>query len=160
MGSASHPVAVSIILWWFVFGSLLPAPADAHWLWPTTGPHHVVRDFEAPLTPWGPGHRGLDLAASSDEVVAPVSGTLSFEGFVVDRPVLTITTLEGWKVSLEPVSTELEIGALITQGDILGILEDGHCDERCLHIGLRADDRYRSPARQLGVEQRAVLLPW
>ena len=160
LSDSSHPGLVSVVFWWLVFSSLLPAPADAVWVWPTTGPQQVVRDFEAPLTPWGPGHRGLDLAASSDLVVAPVSGTVSFEGFVVDRGVLTITTLDGWKVSMEPVNTELDIGAHVTRGDVLGNLHEGHCDKRCLHIGLRVDDRYRSPARELGVEQRAVLLPW
>ena len=149
-----------MVLWWLVLNALLPPVEEAVWVWPTTGAQQVVRDFEAPLTPWGPGHRGLDLAASSDVVVAPVSGTLSFAGFVVDRAVLTITTAEGWKVSLEPVSTDLDIGSQISRGDLLGTLEEGHCRERCVHIGLRVGDRYRSPARELGVERRAVLLPW
>lgn len=151
---------MSWVLWWFVATSLMPDPPAAVWVWPTAGEHLVLHDFEAPLTPWGPGHRGLDLAASQEDIVAPVSGTISFSGWIVERGVLTIRTDEGWLVSMEPVTTEMSAGSTVHAGEPIGTLEHGHCEELCLHIGLRRDDRYQSPARELGLLKRAVLLPW
>nr|WP_271482943.1 hypothetical protein [Pontimonas sp.] len=58
---------------------LLPPIPDAIWEWPTEGDQKVLRDFRAPSTPWGPGHRGLDLAASGANIVAPATGVVSFK---------------------------------------------------------------------------------
>lgn len=143
---------------------LIPGPPEAIWEWPTEGPPVVLRDFRAPPTPWGAGHRGLDLGATGTIVVAPVAGVVSFSGLVVDRGVLTITTASGDLVSLEPVVPGVEVGARVTQGQIIAALAPGHCATLCLHIGLRTGvgehQRYRSPRRELGIERRAVLLPW
>lgn len=136
-----------------------PAPAPT-WVWPVSGPPTILRDFLAPATPWGAGHRGLDLAADTTRVVAPVSGVISFAGTVVDRGVLTITTDTGDKVSLEPVSSLVPQGARVAAGQHIADLDEGHCATLCLHLGLRVPDDYRSPRRELGVLQRAVLLPW
>lgn len=143
-----------------VLSALFPPPPTATWSWPTEGPHEIVREFQAPLTPWGAGHRGLDIAASSDVLFAPVSGHISFSGLVVDRGVVTITTDEGFLVSMEPVSTELATGTRVRAGESIGILQPGHCTRPCVHLGLRVDGRYRSPRLPLGVELRSVLLPW
>ncbi len=143
-----------------VLASLIPPPPAAQWHWPTTGSHQVLRNFRAPLTPWGSGHRGLDLAATSDQVIAPTSGRVSFSGWVANRPVVTITTDRGHRVSMEPVSTDIEPGERVRAGDSLGVLHEGHCASLCVHIGLRIGDHYRSPKRELGILERAVLLPW
>ena len=143
-----------------VMGLLFPPPPAASWVWPVSGPHTVLRDFEAPATPWGRGHRGLDLAASDTIVRAPVSGVVTFQGFVVDRGVLTITTEEGHKVSFEPVKSVLAVGTRVNAGDYIAQLQEGHCATLCVHIGLRVPVEYRSPRHELGVLQRAVLLPW
>lgn len=144
--------------------ALIPGPPEATWTWPTQGPHVVLRDFRAPPTPWGAGHRGLDLAATGTQVLAPVAGVVSFSGVVVDRGVLTITTPSGHRVSLEPVTASVEMGATVSQGQEIAVLAPGHCQTLCLHIGLRTgsgdQQRYRSPRRELGIELRAVLLPW
>ena len=113
-----------------------PAPA-AIWDWPTEGPHTVVRDFCAPSSPWGPGHRGLDLAATSTEIRVPAPGV----------------------ISMEPVTALVTAGDVVARGDVIAQLEPGHCAELCLHLGLREGGKYRSPRRELGVLQRAVLLP-
>jgi len=143
-----------------ILTSVIPPAPSAQWHWPTTGNHDVLRDFRAPLTPWGAGHRGLDLAASSEAVFAPTSGRVSFSGWVVNRPVVTITTDRGHRVSLEPVSTDREPGSRVKAGEPLGLLHAGHCASLCVHIGLRIGDHYRSPKRELGILERAVLLPW
>lgn len=144
--------------------ALIPPPAQATWVWPTEGPPVVLRDFRAPLTPWGAGHRGVDLGASGDSIVAPTSGVVSFSGPVVDRGVLTIETPNGELISLEPVIPLVAVGEAVKRGQVIAVLEPGHCEQLCLHIGLRywhgETMRYRSPRRELGIERRAVLLPW
>lgn len=144
--------------------SLIPPPPVATWEWPTEGPHIVLREFRAPLTPWGPGHRGLDLAASGTTVRAPVAGVVSFSGLVAERGVLTVTTESGDRVSLEPVTSDVSVGTRVVAGQPIAVLDEGHCETLCLHIGLRRMDgpseRYRSPRLELGILHRAVLLPW
>jgi len=134
-------------------------PPEPVWVWPVQATPQVVRDFDAPATEWGPGHRGLDLAARPGiEVVAPISGSVSFSGRVVDRVVITITTSDGDRVTLEPVELDEEPPTRVRAGQSLGRVAGGHCPQGCLHIGLREDDHYRSPARELGIERRAVLV--
>ena len=129
------------------------------WIWPVDATPAVVRDFDAPASEWGPGHRGLDLAAKTGTTVrAPVSGSVSFSGRVVDRVVITITTADGEKVTMEPVKLDEEPPKTVRAGERIGRVARGHCFEGCLHIGLRVDDQYRSPARELGIERRAVLV--
>lgn len=140
--------------------AFFPPPPPPVWVWPTSGPAHVVRDFQAPESPWGPGHRGLDLAADSPVIRAPVSGQVSFQGPVADRGVVTITTAHGWQVSMEPVESDLAQGAWVAAGQDIGQLQPGHCAGLCLHLGLRIEGEYRSPAQELGLLRRAVLLPW
>jgi hypothetical protein len=139
---------------------LIPPPPPAQWHWPTEGPQHIVRDFAAPLTPWGAGHRGLDLAATGTTVFAPTSGVVTYSGMVVDRGVLSITTPSGDIISMEPVTPSVDLGSRVTKGQPVGVLNEGHCVTLCLHLGLRINGRYRSPRWELGVLQRAVLLPW
>ena len=138
--------------------SFLQPPAPI-WIWPVDATPAVVRDFDAPASEWGPGHRGLDLGARPGTTVrAPVSGSVSFSGRVVDRVVITITTADGEKVTLEPVKLDEEPPKTVRAGERIGRVARGHCSGGCLHIGLRVDDQYRSPARELGIERRAVLV--
>ncbi len=141
-------------------GLLIPLPPPAIWAWPTEGPQVILRDFQAPPTPWGAGHRGLDLQARGSTIRAPLAGVISFSGDVAGRGVLTITGPAGERVSLEPVTTELRSGDRVTRGEPIASLQSGHCSDLCLHVGLRIGERYRSPRAELGVLQRAVLLPW
>jgi hypothetical protein len=143
-----------------VLGLLIPPAPPAIWDWPTSGPQRVLRDFQAPPTPWGAGHRGLDLAATGPSIIAPLSGVISFSGSVVDRGVLTITGPTGDRISMEPVISELETGDWVSKGQHIASLHAGHCEQLCLHLGLREGDSYRSPRRELGIERRAVLLPF
>lgn len=146
-------------LWATVVGLFPPPPAT--WHWPVPGPHLVVKDFVAPESPWGPGHRGVDIGASGSPTLrAPVSGRLRFVGEVVSRGVVTIETREGLLVSMEPVTTALPSGSAVSAGQAIGIVEGGHCSTACLHLGVRRNGEYLSPMVFLGYERRAVLLPW
>lgn len=130
--------------------------------WPVPrGP--VLRAFAAPTSRWGAGHRGVDVAAQPGAaVVAATSGTVTFAGTVVDRPLVTIR-VEGvpWEVlvTVEPVEPSVGAGDVVAAGDRIGTLQGGHrpCGA-CVHLGVRIDDAYVNPLALLGAE-RAVLLP-
>lgn len=138
---------------------LLPPTPTAVWTWPTEGEQRILRDFRAPSTPWGPGHRGLDLAAAGDNIVAPTGGVISFSGDVAGRGVLTLQTPEGVLISMEPVEALVSTGDRVSRGELIATLHPGHCAQLCVHLGLRVDGEYRSARRELGVLQRSVLLP-
>ena len=152
-----------LVVWMVVVWSLsglFEAPA-ARWVWPSESAPLVVADFVAPESPWGSGHRGVDIDASSSEIlVAPVSGQMRFVGSVVDRGVVTIETSDGWLVSMEPVTIDEEVGGRVRAGQRIGTIARGHCPRRCVHVGLRVEGDYHSPLRMWGLERRAVLLPW
>jgi murein DD-endopeptidase MepM/ murein hydrolase activator NlpD len=158
-----HPPRMNHFARWSVLALLasLMSPPDPSWVWPVNGDPVIVRDFIAPETPWGPGHRGIDIDAShSPTLRAPVSGRLRFAGEVVSRGVVTIETSEGFLVSMEPVVLDLPTGSTVTAGQVIGEVDSGHCPRRCVHVGLRIDGYYVSPAAFFGVQRRAVLLPW
>jgi murein DD-endopeptidase MepM/ murein hydrolase activator NlpD len=137
----------------------LPPPA---WVWPVDGSHVVARPFMAPVSAYGRGHRGVDLAAPAGAVVrAPADGMVHFVGFVVDRPVISLRHDDGVLSSFEPVESDLRRGDVVAAGDVIGTLLAGHCerDEPCLHLGARVLGQYVSPLRFLGGIPRPILLP-
>lgn len=138
---------------------LVMVVAAAAWLWPVGGPHDVVRPYIAPSSPYGPGHRGVDLASADGVLLAPADGVVRFAGFVVDRPVLTIDHGGGVLSSYEPVATALVRGDAVARGQPIGTVLPGHCSILCVHLGVRIDGEYVSPLRFLGGIPRAVLLP-
>ena len=134
--------------------------AASLWLWPVAAPHAVARPYLAPATPYSAGHRGVDLAsAAGATVLAPADGVVRFSGWVVDRPVLSVTHADGVVSSYEPVESTLAEGDVVHRGDLIGTLLAGHCRAPCLHLGVRIDGEYVSPLLFLGGQPRAVLLP-
>lgn len=145
-----------------VLGAPWPADSAPHptWTWPVAPPHPIVRPYLAPPTPYGAGHRGIDVAAAAGTPVrAPDDGIVHFAGVVVDRPVLSIEHATGLLSSMEPVTSTLHVGDVVHRGDVVGVLEAGHCAESCLHLGARLDGEYVSPLRFLGGVPPAVLYP-
>lgn len=134
-----------------------PAPG---WVWPLDAPRRVLRPLLPPPTPYGAGHRGIDLAAPGEaaEVLAATGGVVHFAGRVVDRGVVTIRSGQ-LLVSVEPVSPSVAVGDRLEAGQVIGTLESGHCSSPCLHLGVREAGEYVSPLRWLGGLPRAVLLP-
>lgn len=80
--------------WWLsmlvvlcVLAPVRPAAADGTWLWPVVGP--ITRGFDPPDSPYGSGHRGIDIATDAGTIVlAPASGTVKFAGPIGGVPVL------------------------------------------------------------------------
>ncbi|MER7796093.1 M23 family metallopeptidase [Microbacterium sp. NPDC096154] len=154
------PVAASL--------EAVTAPPDAEaridtaeaWVWPVSRGVRIVVAFSAPAHAYGAGHRGLDIAADSeDEVRAPASGVVAFAGTVVDRPVLTIDHGGGLVSTLEPVRTTLNPGDRVARGEVVGhVATGGHSAPGSVHLGARLDGEYVNPLLMLGGVPRAVLL--
>ena len=141
-----------------------PAASPHGWAWPLEPRPAVVRAFDPPERPWLSGHRGVDLAAGAGAPrLAPADGTVTFAGWVVDRPVLTIDHGGGLRSSFEPASTDLPVGAAVTRGQTVGTLgpPGGHCAAAgCLHWGVRRGDEYVDPLQFIEDRRPSVLLPW
>lgn len=138
-----------------------PSPDRDDWLWPVDGPRSIVERFQAPADEYGPGHRGVDIAAATGtEVHAPADGVVAFRGTVVDRPLLTIDHGRGLVTTFEPLESTLAPGDAVAAGDVIGtVATGGHASADTLHIGLRLDGVYVDPMRMFGGVARAVLLP-
>ena len=136
-----------------------PSSGDADWLWPVEGPRTVIEPFAAPAHEYGPGHRGIDIAASGD-VHAPADGVVAFVGTVVDRPLLTIDHGGGLVTTFEPVIASVSSGAEVSAGDVIGTVSTGgHASSGALHLGLRVHGAYVDPMIMFGPIERAILLP-
>ncbi|WP_326703253.1 M23 family metallopeptidase [Streptomyces cyaneofuscatus] len=128
------------------------AELDGGPVWPLAGRPAVLRGWEPPATPYGPGHRGVDLAARpGDTVVAAATGRVSFAGRVAGRGVLVIelagSGVPPLRTTYEPVRALVDKGAEVVAGQPVGVLETGpfHCAGGCLHWGLRRGDAYLDP---------------
>ena len=136
-------------------------PSDPGWLWPVAGPREVVEEFRAPEHDYGPGHRGIDIAADAGAaVLAPADGVVAFRGVVVDRPLLTIDHGEGYVTTFEPVDSELSPGSAVQGGQEIGnVATGGHAAPGTVHVGLRLHGVYVNPMLMFGGIPRAILLP-
>ncbi len=137
-------------------------PAAGAWRWPLDPKPALLRAFDPPARPWLSGHRGVDLAASSDSaaVLAPAAGIISFAGTVVDRPVLTVDHGNGYRTSFEPVESSLRPGTAVAAGDVLGRSRPAHCGAiPCVHWGVRLGDEYVNPLTFVADLRPSVLLP-
>ena len=139
-----------------------PVPASP-WSWPLSPRPAVLRVFDPPAKPWLSGHRGVDLEAPFDgaPLKSPASGTVSFVGTVVDRPVITIDHGNGLRSSFEPVASSLRAGSAVAEGDVLGQVQTGHCGPAppCLHWGVRRGEDYVNPLAFVMDLRPSVLLP-
>lgn len=138
------------------------AAASDQWQWPLDPPHQVVRGFDPPESPYGPGHRGVDLASTPHAAVrAAGAGRVGFAGMLAGRGVVTVLHAGGLKTTYEPVAAAVSAGDRVQRGDLLGHLQAGHpgCPvAACLHWGLRRGDTYLDPLSLVGAG-RVRLLP-
>ena len=124
-------------------------PAAAVWASPLGDPPSVPRPFEPPPSPYGPGHRGADLAGAPGAVVeAAGDGVVVFAGMVAGRPVVSVDHADGLRTTYEPVQPTVAAGQVVARGSALGTLLAGHegCPvAACLHWGLRRGEDYLDP---------------
>jgi hypothetical protein len=135
----------------------VPLGADAvraagTWTWPVRGP--IVRPYDPPASPYGAGHRGIDIAAAVGTVVlAPAPGVVSFAGRVAGQLFVSIDHGAGL------VSTSSYLSAtLVAQddpvvaGQAIGLTGSGHPSGATahLHFGVRLGGVYVDPMDYLG----------
>jgi murein DD-endopeptidase MepM/ murein hydrolase activator NlpD len=123
----------------------------------------VQREFLAPVSLYGPGHRGLDFVIEDNQnLTAPASGLITFSGTVVNRNIVTVKTKSGYLISFEQVCSPLSRGDSVEKGQVLGrfcsISEDyeQHCDS-CIHFSVRGNHGYLNPELFLGSLLPSVL---
>jgi murein DD-endopeptidase MepM/ murein hydrolase activator NlpD len=137
-------------------------PVITRFGWPLAPPHPVVRRFEAPATPYGPGHRGVDLgAAMGAPVLAAGPGVVVFAGPVAGRGVVSVDHPNGLRTTYEPIAPAVRAGRRVNTGAVLGRLRPGHagCPGACLHWGVRRGAEYLDPLSLLATGH-VRLLPW
>lgn len=135
-----------------------PTPTAAR-TWPVGTRPLVLRAWEPPPSPYGRGHRGVDLAAVPGAPVRAVAtGRVHFAGRVAGRGVVSVE-LSGagtppLRTTYEPVTAAVEKGTEVTAGEVVGTLEAGrgHCTTTCMHWGLLRGDTYLDPL--------TLLPPW
>jgi murein DD-endopeptidase MepM/ murein hydrolase activator NlpD len=144
-----------LLLALFALTFLSPAPARAaagDWTWPAVGP--VIRGFDPPDTPFGSGHRGIDIAAPPDtSVVAAAGGVVTFAGPVGGRLFVTIDHGAGLESTYSFLaSIAVRRDAVVTAGQIVGTSGTGHAGAVVphVHVGVRFDDAYVDPLAYLG----------
>jgi murein DD-endopeptidase MepM/ murein hydrolase activator NlpD len=129
------------------------ANAAGTWAWPVTGP--VIRAFDPPDSPYGSGHRGIDIAAPAGSVVlSPADGRVAFAGPVGGRLFLTIDHSGGLESTYSWVaSLDVRKGDLVHRGQPVARSGAGHTGDPVtnLHLGVQLDDVYVDPLDYLEV---------
>ena len=127
-------------------------------------PATVERGFQRPSGPYAAGHRGVDFASATGQVVrAAADGRVVYAGTLAGRGLVVIAHADGVRTEYEPIRPAVRAGALVRGGSAIGTVSGTHdrcAPGRCLHWGARVGDAYIDPLgllRPLGVVR---LLPW
>jgi len=159
MTSVSTLLAAAVLLG----HSLAPDPGvlDGQGVWPLRPTPAVVHAFDPPDSPWGSGHRGVDLAGTPGQVVrSSLPGRVTYAGPLAGRGVVTVSHGET-RTTYEPVTPTVAVGEVVSAGAPLGrlALPGSHCSPRaCLHWGWLDGATYLDPLDLVGAG-RVRLLP-
>lgn len=119
----------------------------AAWAWPVVGP--VIRAFDPPDSPYGSGHRGIDIAAPlGTPVRAPAPGVVSFAGKVAGHLFVSVDHGGGMVSTSSWVSVLLvRKGDSVAEGTVLALSGSGHAgvEPAHLHFGVKRDGEYLDP---------------
>jgi murein DD-endopeptidase MepM/ murein hydrolase activator NlpD len=142
----------------------LPGPTpDPVGVWPLQPQPEVVRGFDPPDSPYGAGHRGVDLLGTVGQPVrAALPGTVTFAGPLAGRGVVVVDH-GATRTTYEPVTATVAVGALVAAGAPVGSLDLGgsHCFPRaCLHWGWIEGETYLDPLRRVGPGPVRLLPLW
>jgi murein DD-endopeptidase MepM/ murein hydrolase activator NlpD len=132
-------------------------PAYGTYAWPVRGP--VIRPFAAPESPYGSGHRGIDVAAPvGSQVRAAAGGVVAFAGPVAGGLFVSIDHPDGVRTTYSWLSAvSVKAGAHLAAGDVVGRTGPGHpgIEPPHLHFGARFGGAYLDP--MLLLEPRSVV---
>jgi murein DD-endopeptidase MepM/ murein hydrolase activator NlpD len=127
------------------------ARAAGDWMWPVSGP--VIRGFDPPDSPFGSGHRGIDIAAGvGTPVRAAAAGAVTFAGPVGGRLFVTVGHGAGLESTYSFLSSlAVRRGDTVARGQTIGRSGSGHAGALVphLHFGVRLDDVYVDPLAYL-----------
>ena len=133
--------------------ALTPAAVGpANWTWPVQGP--VINPFDPPDTPFGSGHRGIDIAAEvGTEIVAPEAALVAFAGKVGGHLFITLDHGGGLESTYSWISATLvRKNDVVARGQPIGLTGAGHPGSTVphLHLGVKLADVYQDPMDYLG----------
>ncbi|WP_193783360.1 M23 family metallopeptidase [Streptomyces sp. E5N91] len=139
-------------------GRVDPAVPPVARHWPVGTRPTVLQGWDPPANPYGPGHRGVDLAAGGGAPVRAVAaGRVSFAGPVGGRGVVSVeltgTGEPPLRTTFAPVDAAVRKGDEVAAGEPLGTVQPtgSHCTA-CLHWGLLRGEVYLNPL--------SLLPPW
>jgi murein DD-endopeptidase MepM/ murein hydrolase activator NlpD len=143
--------------------ALAPVSADPVGVWPLQPQPEVVQGFDPPDSPYGPGHRGVDLLGTVGQpVLAALPGTITYAGALAGRGVVVVDH-GATRTTYEPVAATVSVGAVVAAGAQVGTLElaGSHCFPRaCLHWGWIEGQTYLDPLRLVGAGPVRLLPLW
>ena len=134
----------------------------------------VVRGFDARAGPYGPGHRGIDIAASAGELVrAPAAGRVAFAGPVAGANWVSLLVAPGVLVTLGPLLDPGVAAGQVRRSAPVGRVGPGHPlppgepppaqggsgGGSTLHLSVRVDGVYVDPLAYLVDRPRPRLAP-
>ncbi|HEX6261793.1 MAG TPA: M23 family metallopeptidase [Actinomycetota bacterium] len=123
------------------------AVAAGDYAWPVLG--RVLRGFEPAATPYGPGHRGIDIGAErGTRVRAAERGVVAFAGRIAGQRFISILHPGGIRTTYSWLSrVDVAEGQTVLRGAVIGRTGDGHpgSDAPHLHFGAKIDDVYLDP---------------
>ncbi len=138
----------------------VPQAVAGDWSWPVAGP--VIRGYDPPDSPYGSGHRGIDVGATvGTAVVAAAAGVVSFAGPVGGQ--LFVSVDHGADV----ISSYSFLSALgVRKGDVvardavIGRSGSGHAGftPSHLHFGVRVNGEYADPMTFLSAPSVVALI--
>lgn len=131
--------------------------------WPLRPVPEVVRAFDPPDSPYGAGHRGVDLAGlPGQQVLAALPGTVRYAGLLAGVGVVVVDHGDT-RTTYQPVHAALTVGAVVAAGAVLGTLDrvGSHCAPlTCLHWGWIRGETYLDPLRLVGAGPVRLLPLW
>lgn len=133
--------------------------------WPLRPEPEVVARFDPPDSPYGAGHRGVDLLGRPGQtVLAALGGTVTYAGMLAGRGVVVVDH-GATRTTYEPVGASVGVGDRVAAGAPIGSLHlpGSHCFPRaCLHWGWirNADDVYLDPLLLVGLGPVRLLPLW
>ena len=145
-----------------------PPPVPPLWM-PVAGA--VVRGFDTRAGPFGPGHRGIDIAASVGELVrSPTAGRVVFAGRVAGRNWVSLLVAPGVLVTLGPLLDPVTTADRVRLRTPVGRVGPGHApppvgragsgrEGVTLHLSVRVGGVYVDPLAYLVDRPRPRLAP-
>lgn len=165
-GTNGHPVTAAA----YPGGPVTPAAypggpiTGVSFVLPVPPPALVLTPFRPPATRYGPGHRGVDLAAPAGTAIrAAADGTVGYAGSLAGRGVVSVQHADGLRTTYEPVQPTVRAGQWVTAGTVIGRLQPGHpscAPADCLHWGARLPDGSYLDPMSLLRPWRVRLKPW